>query len=115
MFTPDGLQARKIHLQDKIDDWQREMYDLERRERGMELAESVEIISDSVAIVPSASRKKFYRVNYITKECKCEDHTFRGWICKHYYAVEYKLSWIDKRVPEVNTESEIKDTSLLLE
>ncbi len=91
MLSTTGRQARKTHLQSKMDSMKYEMYDLDRQERGEILSESVEIISNTIAIVPSTLRKKFYRVNYITKKCQCEDHTFRGWICKHYYAVEYYL------------------------
>lgn len=115
LLSSTGRVARKTFLEEKRNNLQLEIYDLERQERGEILAESVEIVSDCIAIVPSASRKKFYRVNYITKKCPCEDHTFRNWICMHLYAVNHKLTWIDKRIPEVLIESGLIRKDLLLD
>lgn len=115
LLSTTRREAQKTFLEEKRNNLQLEIYDLERQGRGEILSESVEIISSTIAIVPSTLRKKFYRVNYVTKKCQCEDHMYRGWICMHLYAVNYKLTWIDKQIPEVNTESGLIRTDLILD
>jgi len=60
-----------------------------RLEKAFKLIKNVVFLKHPEAVVYSDGKK--YKVDYITEDCKCEDHVYRGLKCKHIWAVQLNI------------------------